>query len=107
MNIQAATDEPTGLDRQDLSQTTGDKGRGARREAQEPPTGTIANTFQWIIEGDIKGFFDHVDHEKLLAKLAPEDRGFMRRILKAPVMEPQEGMIPNRSGTPQGGLCKA
>ncbi|MCL6445396.1 MAG: group II intron reverse transcriptase/maturase [Alicyclobacillus sp.] len=58
----------------------------------------------WVIEGDIKGFFDNVDHEKLLARLAPEDRGFIGRILKAPIIEPQKGRIPNISGTPQGGI---
>ena len=25
---------------------------------------------QWVIEGDIRGYFDNVDHAKLLAKLA-------------------------------------
>lgn len=59
----------------------------------------------WVIEGDIRGFSDNVDHEKLLARLAPEDRTFIRRILKTPVIEPKEGKIPNNTGTQQGGLC--
>ncbi|MCL6446126.1 MAG: group II intron reverse transcriptase/maturase [Alicyclobacillus sp.] len=59
---------------------------------------------QWVIEGDIKGFFDNVNHEKLLARLAPEDRGIIKKILKAPIIEPQKGRIPNISGTPQGGV---
>lgn len=59
---------------------------------------------QWVIEGDIKGFFDHVDHEKLLVKLAPEDRPFIRRILKAPIIEPDKGRVPSFRGTPQGGI---
>ncbi len=59
---------------------------------------------QWVIEGDIKGFFDNVEHEKLLMKLAPEDRTFIRRILKAPTIEPERGRIPSVKGTPQGGL---
>ena len=59
---------------------------------------------EWVIEGDIKGFFDNVDHEKLLARLASEDRVLIRRILKAPVIEPRKGKIPNISGTPQGGV---
>lgn len=58
---------------------------------------------QWIIEGDIRGYFDNVDHEKLLNKLAPEDRVFVRRILKAPIIDPEDGRIPTVKGTPQGG----
>ncbi|CAM3815106.1 reverse transcriptase N-terminal domain-containing protein [Alicyclobacillus pomorum] len=38
-----------------------------------------AGSAQWIIEGDIRGYFDNVDHTKLLAKLAPEDRVYVRR----------------------------
>jgi RNA-directed DNA polymerase len=59
---------------------------------------------QWVIEGDIKGFFDNVDHGKLLAKLAPEDRVFVRRMLKAPVVDQKEGVVQSTKGTPQGGI---
>jgi RNA-directed DNA polymerase len=59
---------------------------------------------QWVIEGDIRGYFDNVDHEKLLAKLAPEDRVYVGRMLKAPVIDPEEGLIESTRGTPQGGL---
>ncbi|GMA61629.1 reverse transcriptase N-terminal domain-containing protein [Alicyclobacillus fastidiosus] len=50
-----------------------------------------SSSSQWIIEGDIKGYFDNVDHEKLLNKLASEDRVFVRRILKAPIIDPENG----------------
>ena len=59
---------------------------------------------QWVIEGDIRGYFDNVDHMKLLAKLAPEDRVFVRRMLRAPILDPETGLIPSTRGTPQGGL---
>ncbi|MHB1683542.1 MAG: group II intron reverse transcriptase/maturase [Bacilli bacterium] len=59
---------------------------------------------QWVIEGDIRGYFDNVDHAKLLAKLAPEDRIYVRRMLKAPVLDPEEGLLASTRGTPQGGL---
>jgi len=58
----------------------------------------------WVIEGDIQGFFDHVDHDKLLARLAPEDRGYVRRILQAPTLDPKRGLLANLQGTPQGGI---
>lgn len=59
---------------------------------------------QWVIEGDIKGYFDNVDHEKLLGKLPPEDRVYVRRILKAPIIDPVDGHVPTSKGTPQGGI---
>ncbi len=63
-----------------------------------------AGSAQWIIEGDIRGYFDNVDHTKLLAKLAPEDRVYVRRMLKAPILDPEAGLLPSTRGTPQGGL---
>jgi RNA-directed DNA polymerase len=59
---------------------------------------------QWVIEGDIKGFFDHVSHEKLLPKLAPEDRKYIQTILRTPIIEPQKGKQKVTQGTPQGGI---
>lgn len=59
---------------------------------------------QWVIEGDIQGFFDNVQHDLLLARLAPEDRTYVRRILKAPVIDPHRGRQANDRGTPQGGI---
>jgi RNA-directed DNA polymerase len=59
---------------------------------------------QWVIEGDIKGFFSNVDHTKLLTKLASEDQVFVRRMLKTPIVDPKEGLIPSTKGTPQGSL---
>jgi len=62
------------------------------------------NSPQWVIEGDIRGYFDNVDHDKLIAKLASEDRVFVQRMLKSPVIDPEDGLIPTKQGTPQGGL---
>lgn len=63
----------------------------------------------WFIEGDIKGCFDNIDHEVLLAILARKikDSKFLniiRQFLKAGYME---GWKYNKtySGTPQGGIC--
>jgi group II intron reverse transcriptase/maturase len=63
---------------------------------------------QWIVEADIKGFFDHVTHAHLLRFLAHRiaDPRFLRiidRFLKAGVLE--DGMLSaSEQGTPQGGL---
>jgi RNA-directed DNA polymerase len=63
---------------------------------------------QWVVEADIKGFFDHVSHERLMKCLAhrivdPNFLRLIRRILKAGVME--DGVVgASEEGTPQGGL---
>ena len=62
----------------------------------------------WILEADIKGFFDHVNHDWLIKFLSHviNDLSFIRyivRFLKAGIME--DGMLRESSeGTPQGGL---
>lgn len=66
------------------------------------------NGSAWIIEGDIKGFFDNINHDILieLVKQKIEDERFInliRKFLKAGIME--EGKIRNSiTGTPQGGI---
>jgi RNA-directed DNA polymerase len=65
--------------------------------------------FGYIVEADIKGYFDNISHEKLLAMLEKRinDRAFIRLIakwLKAGILEP-EGYIKHPvTGTPQGGI---
>lgn len=62
----------------------------------------------WIVEADIKGFFDAVDHElllKMVAERVSDERvlRLIRRMLKAGVME--EGRrLETEAGTPQGGV---
>lgn len=68
---------------------------------------THENT-QWVVEADIKGFFDNVNHDWLVRFLEHRisDPVFLRiikRFLKAGVME--DGALSNSdTGTPQGGL---
>jgi RNA-directed DNA polymerase len=62
----------------------------------------------YLVEVDIKGFFEHVDHKKLMEFLTmriadPEMERLIVRFLKAGVM--QEGvLLPTQEGTPQGGI---
>lgn len=65
--------------------------------------------YYWIIEGDIKGAFDSIQHElleRLLAERIADRRilDLVTRFLKAGVME---GRLFRRTelGTPQGGIC--
>jgi RNA-directed DNA polymerase len=57
---------------------------------------------EWILEGDIRGCFDHLDHE-WLAEHVPAHQGKLRAWLKAGYLE--RGMFhPTAEGTPQGGI---
>ena len=63
---------------------------------------------KWFIEGDIEGFFDNIDHQRLIAMLRGRirDERFLRLIskfLRAGYMENQT-FRPTYSGTPQGGI---
>jgi group II intron reverse transcriptase/maturase len=62
----------------------------------------------WVIEGDIKGYYDNIDHEillKLLSKRIDDGRfiELIRRFLKAGYMEFKK-VHNSLSGTPQGGI---
>ena len=57
---------------------------------------------QWVLEGDIRGCFDNISHDWLLAHV-PMDRVILRKWLKAGYMEKQ-ALHPTEQGTPQGGI---
>lgn len=55
----------------------------------------------WALEGDIKGCFDHINHEWLMENI-PMDRRVLKQFLKAGYLS--EGTwFPTEEGTPQGG----
>jgi group II intron reverse transcriptase/maturase len=63
----------------------------------------------WIVDADIKGFFDNVDHEWMMKFLEHEiaDKNLMRyikRFLKSGIME-AGNFTETDAGVPQGGLC--
>ncbi len=69
-------------------------------------------TYGYVVEADIKGFFDHMDHDWLLRMLKEriDDAPFLNLIqkwLKAGILDTDGKIIHPESGTPQGGLCKA
>lgn len=64
----------------------------------------------WVIDLDIKGFFDNIDHEKLITALkrhVPENwvMLYVKRWLEAPVLT-TSGVLKQKQGkgTPQGGV---
>jgi RNA-directed DNA polymerase len=63
----------------------------------------------WIVEADIKGFFDNIDHQWMIRMLEEriDDKPFLRLIrtwLKAGVLEAAGEVIHPITGTPQGGI---
>jgi group II intron reverse transcriptase/maturase len=68
----------------------------------------VSTKSRWVIDADIKGFFDNVDHRKLdqiIQKRIRDQkvRDLIWKFLKAGIME--EGKYRNsRLGTPQGGI---
>jgi group II intron reverse transcriptase/maturase len=84
-------------------------GLGAHKALHELARGLTIEPIRYVVEADIKGFFNHVDHEWLMKFLSHRitDQRFLRlirRILKAGVME--DGAVnASEEGTPQGGLA--
>lgn len=57
---------------------------------------------KWILEGDIKGCFDHISHEWLLNNI-PMDKEVLRKWLKSGYVF-NGSLFPTEEGTPQGGI---
>lgn len=59
----------------------------------------------WILEGDIKGCFDNINHDWLLENI-PMDKRIMKKFLKAGFIYEKE-LFPTETGTPQGGAISS
>jgi len=57
---------------------------------------------EWVLEGDIKGCFDNISHEWLMANI-PMDKSVLRQFLKAGFVF-RGDLFPTDDGTPQGGV---
>ena len=57
---------------------------------------------QWVLEGDIKGCFDHISHDWLIEHI-PMDKSVLKQFLKAGFIF-QDELFPTDEGTPQGGV---
>jgi RNA-directed DNA polymerase len=65
--------------------------------------------FGYVVEADIQGFFDNIDHAWVLTMLAlriddTAFRNLIRKWLKAGILEPDGRVIDPDTGTPQGGI---
>jgi RNA-directed DNA polymerase len=64
--------------------------------------------YNWVLEFDIKGLFDNIDHDLLMRAVEKHTQNkwlklYIIRWLKAP-FHTKEGIIERTSGTPQGGV---
>ena len=63
----------------------------------------------WIIDLDIKGFFDNIPHDLLIRAVKKHAKEkwvvlYIERWLKAPLQEDDGQLIPREKGTPRGGV---
>lgn len=81
--------------------------RGAHTAIAEA-TGYLREGYQTVVDLDLAKFFDHVHHQRLLARIAKrvKDQRIIRLIrlmLTAPVVMPDGTRVAVQEGTPQGG----
>lgn len=84
-------------------------GRGALDAIRDLSGQLRSGRYHHLVEADIRGFFDHLDHDQLLEMLAQriDDRPFLRLIrkwLKAGILEPDGAVKHPQTGSPQGGI---
>lgn len=84
-------------------------GRGAREASRELADQLYRGWFGWVVEADIKGFFDNISHTWMLRMLEEriQDAALVRLIakwLKAGIMEESGEVKHPATGTPQGGI---
>ncbi|BDU49481.1 hypothetical protein HLVA_00500 [Haliovirga abyssi] len=57
---------------------------------------------QWILEGDIKGCFDNINHKWIIDNI-PLNKKILKQFLKAGFIYKKD-VFPTKEGTPQGGI---
>ncbi len=79
-------------------------GRSAQ-DAIEAIFDTITFKSKYVLDADIKGCFDHIDHQALLEKMStyPAMRRLVKGWLRAGVMDGLD-LASTKTGTPQGGV---
>jgi len=66
-------------------------------------------SYDWVLEFDIKGMFDNIDHELLMRAVRKHTDCkwvilYIERWLKAPMQMPDGTLVERHTGTPQGGV---
>jgi RNA-directed DNA polymerase len=83
-------------------------GRGAKDALRQVVQGLQAG-YGWVVDADIKGYFDNIPQDKLLQAISEHLSDgrileLIRRFLKQGVMESGKGWQPTETGTPQGAV---
>lgn len=83
-------------------------GRGALDAVRDLTFDLQYGTYGYVVEVDVKGFFDHLDHPQLEDMLREriDDRAFLKLIrkwLKAGILDTDGHVVQPDTGTPQGG----
>jgi RNA-directed DNA polymerase len=81
---------------------------GALDAVRELSAALRSGRYHYLVEADIRSFFDQIDHAKLieLLELRIDDKAFLRLIrkwLKAGILEPDGTVHHPEEGSPQGG----
>lgn len=84
-------------------------GRGAKDAVKDLGFNLQYGRFGHVVEADIKGFFDNLDHDWLLEmlRLRIDDKAFLnliRKWLKAGILDIDGQVLHLGAGTPQGGI---
>lgn len=94
-----------------VSETTADRNSYGFRKARSAhdaleqcfaALGKPSKSAQWVLDADIKGCFDNIAHDWMLAHI-PTDTQVLRKWLKAGYVE-RAILFPTEVGTPQGGI---
>lgn len=83
--------------------------RGARQAALELKDAFQLGRYRYVVEADITGFFDNINHDWMIRMLEQRiaDKRFLRLIkkwLKAGILEKDGKVLHPVTGTPQGGV---
>ena len=83
--------------------------RSAREAIEDLQFNLQFGKYGYVVEADIKGFFDNIDHEWLIRMLREriDDAAFLgliRKWLKAGILDTDGKILHPETGTPQGGI---
>ncbi len=84
-------------------------GRSARHAVEDLSYNLQLGGYGYVVEADIKGFFDNLDHDWLYRMLEQrvDDKAFLgliRKWLKAGILETDGKIVHPLTGSPQGGI---
>ncbi len=84
-------------------------GTGAHKAIKELSAEFRTGRYRYVVEADIKGFFDNISHDKLLNMLQVriDDKPLLkliRRWLKAGILDTDGQVLHPATGVPQGGI---